>query len=224
MKPVNVVVGPWTLAIVVGLLVAYGAGVFLVTRSYYVPDAGRVAYAVPAPSTARITPAPARSTAIAPAPGENKQAVSGRAFDTKYFRSPDQPAEPSAPASASTAALGDDVVSIAERADQAYAERDYERAAAGYKHALELAPDNTDLQNNLGLVLYYVGRIDESIAHLEAATERNPHHQRTWLTLGFVRMSTSGGEKAKLALNRARDIDPDNVIGQRAASYLNTLK
>ena len=50
----------------------------------------------------------------------------------------------------------------------------YDEAAAAYRKAIELKPDESAYQNNLGIVLGNAGKIDEATQALQKAAELNP--------------------------------------------------
>lgn len=202
MSRLTVSLGPAGVCVVLAGLVAYGAAVFLAARAVYREDP--VAVAVPARG---------QEQAMRRAPASFADDA-GALVDWKFFRR-----APATGAGAPAAAAGD-VASLVRRADEAYAAREYAAAAADYERALALAPGNTDVENNLGLVLHYAGRDAQALERLEAATRRDPGHQRSWLTLGYVRMNTGDARGAEQALARARDLDPQSTVGSKAASYL----
>jgi tetratricopeptide (TPR) repeat protein len=187
MKRLTVSLGPAGLAGVAAFLALYGAGIFLAARAMYLEPPALLPAGHPPVAAARSESRPA---------GE-----AGGLVDWKYFR------ESGARTGASAEPAADDFIAIARRADEAYAAGDYATAATDYERALTFVPDNTDLENNLGLVLHYLGRNDEALGHLESASRRDPAHQRTWLTLGFVRMNTGDREGARDALARAQELD-----------------
>jgi tetratricopeptide (TPR) repeat protein len=70
------------------------------------------------------------------------------------------------------------------------------------------------------LALFYTGKPQESIEILKKGTGIDPEYQRIWLSLGFVMLSTGNKDDARTALVRARDIDPDSIIGREAVKML----
>ncbi|MGB7552055.1 MAG: tetratricopeptide repeat protein, partial [Chromatiaceae bacterium] len=92
-----------------------------------------------------------------------------------------------------------------------------------YRRALELAPGDTDANNDLGLALFYTGQTAEAIKVLRAGAERSPDFQRIWLTLGFVSGGAGDKATARATLEKARDLGPDTGIGQEAARQLSRL-
>jgi tetratricopeptide (TPR) repeat protein len=100
---------------------------------------------------------------------------------------------------------------------------DYAQAARHYTEVLRREPNNTDLRNNLAISLHHAGQSIEAVARLRVGLDNNPGHQRSWLTLGFIKRATGDISEAMTALKQAVDIDPGSTIGQEAAQFLATL-
>lgn len=120
-------------------------------------------------------------------------------------------------------ATGDDPASVLEQADAAFQSRDYASAARGYARVLELAPDNVEIYNNLGLTLYYLGRTDEALDSLNRGIAIDPQVQRIWLTLGFVQSNAQRTEAARRSLQKAIELGADTPIGREARRLLDSL-
>lgn len=118
----------------------------------------------------------------------------------------------------------EDPLEVSRRADQLFANQQYDAAANLYAQVLELAPDNVEIYNNLGLTLHYVGRSTEALGKLTEGVAIDPGHQRIWLTLGFVNSQLGNVEGARTALNTAAQIDADNDIGKSALRMLEELQ
>lgn len=177
-------------------LVAYGLAIFFATRAYYTSQPPRAAQSVlPA------TPAPTVGAASDPALPPNHPDISALA----------------------TQLASNDPVQLAEQADAAFEKKDNTAAAQLYARALELAPDNPALYNNLGLTLFYLGRVDEALEKLQKGTEVDPQMQRLWLTLGFVQANAQHIDDAKKALQKAIELGADNGVGREAKSQLDAL-
>ncbi|MDH4108190.1 MAG: tetratricopeptide repeat protein [Gammaproteobacteria bacterium] len=130
---------------------------------------------------------------------------------------------PVVPPPASGLSLSSDPVEMSRQADEAFGNRQYERAAELYQRLLALDPSNVELHNNLGLTLHYVGRSDEALTWLEQGIAKDPTHQRIWLTLGFVSAQTGNVERARDALQSAVRMDPASPVGQSAQRMLGDL-
>lgn len=109
---------------------------------------------------------------------------------------------------------------IGERADRLLAERRYGEAIPLYRRVLELTPDDVETYNDLGLALHYAGDSAGALEVLRAGAAGAPDFQRIWLTLGFVSLQVEDQAAAQVALARARDLGPDNAIGQEAVRLL----
>lgn len=185
----------WLLA--VGFLAFYGFAVFAVTRDYYVRHP--------------VRPAPA-ATAAAGLPAGHPSAA------------PPAPPGTQAPAAAPVALTETNPDLLRARADQLFIEHRYREALPVYRRILELAPDDRETGNDLGLSLYYTGDAAGALAVLSKGTTADPRFQRGWLTLGFVALQSGDVPRAREALGRARDLGADNPIGQEATRLLGTAK
>ena len=121
------------------------------------------------------------------------------------------------------APVPDSPLEISRKANQRFASRQYEEAAALYEKLLAFNPDNVDALNNLGLTLHYVGRSDEALQRLNEGLALDPTYQRIWLTLGFVNNALGNIEEARRALSTAAEMGPDNAVGKSAQSMLEDL-
>ena len=108
-------------------------------------------------------------------------------------------------------------------ADDYFAKQDYVRAADLYARVLVMVPGSVDIYNNLGITLHYLGRTDEALAKLKHGTTVDPSFQRIWLTLGFVEGGAGHVDEARVALQRAIDLDPASAVGQEAKRILGNL-
>jgi tetratricopeptide (TPR) repeat protein len=182
-------------AAAVALLAVYGLAIFFGTRAYYKPKpAGAIAF----------PEAPRRQALAGVGPGAlppNHPDVSGLVQQL-----------------AST-----DPVSLANAADAAFGKKDYVSAAKLYARALDLAPDNADLYNNLGLTLFYLDRADEALEKLRKGAELHPEMQRIWLTLGFVQSNTQRVADARNSLQKAVALGADTDVGREARRQLDRL-
>jgi tetratricopeptide (TPR) repeat protein len=116
--------------------------------------------------------------------------------------------------------LGGDPDALARQGDAYFTNGQYPQAAEAYERALRAGDTDVNTWNSLGLTLHYLGRTDEALAILEEGVGRDPGYQRIWLTLGFVSGQAGDVERAREALSRAVEMNPDNDIGQSAASML----
>ena len=112
---------------------------------------------------------------------------------------------------------------IARQGDEFFANKEYELAAQRYEQLLELAPNNVDTYNNLGITLHYLGRSAEAVDRLNEGVAVDPGYQRIWLTLGYVNSQVGNIEQARTALTNALNMDANNDIGQSATKMLENL-
>jgi cellulose synthase operon protein C len=103
-----------------------------------------------------------------------------------------------------------------------YMERDDPRALELARRAAEAAPDNPDILDTLGWILFREGRVDEAVTHLRRSVELNPanpivHHH---LGTALARMGDRTGARRALAIAAAADGYAD---AHRAARELEAL-
>jgi predicted Zn-dependent protease len=112
---------------------------------------------------------------------------------------------------------------IYRRAEQFFANRQYRQAAELYEQLLTFSPNDAEIQNNLGLTLFYAGRADDALRTLNEGVAANPEHQRIWLTLGYVNSQLGNTDKAREALTRATQMGGDASIREAAMEILAEL-
>ncbi|MFQ5480269.1 MAG: tetratricopeptide repeat protein [Thermodesulfobacteriota bacterium] len=118
----------------------------------------------------------------------------------------------------------DDEKAIYSLADTYFSLKRFDEAIGYYKKLLTLTPDNTDVYNDLGLSLHYLGKSREAVSALEDGIKKNPYNQRIWLTKGFVLAYGIGDlTKAGEAWKKARGIDPASSVGKAADNYLTQI-
>jgi len=115
----------------------------------------------------------------------------------------------------------DDAKTIYTLADTYFTMKRFEDAVKFYNKLLTLTPDDTDIYNDLGLSLHYLGRSAEGLRSIEDGIKKNPYNQRIWLTKGFI-LAYGVGDllKAEEAWKKARAIDPKSSVGKAADNYL----
>jgi Flp pilus assembly protein TadD len=117
----------------------------------------------------------------------------------------------------------DEPESLARIADQHFQEGLFREATSEYRRALEQAPDNVDIYNNLGLTLHYIGRSREAVDILEQGIAVDANNQRIWLTLGFIQLNRSDASRARHALVTAAELDPGSRVGREAMRLLDEV-
>lgn len=174
--------------------VVFGVTVFAMTRHYYRADAAAV-------SGAGVS----QLSAVPPWP----QTLAGTGL--------------ALPGSAAPVAALTDPAQISRLADDAYGARQYDRAAELYERLLTFDPANVDVHNNLGIALHNAGRSAEALEKLSAGVARDPSHQRSWLTLGFINSQLGNIEEARAALTNAMQTGTDEKIRASAETMLGRL-
>lgn len=115
----------------------------------------------------------------------------------------------------------DDQEALYGLADTYFSMKSFDDAVKYYKKLLTVAPENTDVYNDLGLSLHYLGKSEESVKYLNDGIKKNPYNQRIWLTKGFVLAYGIGDlDAAGEAWKKARGIDPASGVGKAADNYL----
>jgi len=120
-------------------------------------------------------------------------------------------------------ALADDPAALSDQADDLFTQKRYGEAITAYRKLLDLAPDNADTFNDLGLALHYAGRSAEALQVLEQGAARDAGFQRIWLTLGFVRVQLGRIDEARTAFETCLAIDPESPIAVEARRFLDRL-
>jgi len=188
----------WTLLVV--FQVVFGLAVFAVTRDHYMQEEVTVRGHPPttgSPMTA------------APSPGWSRGIT---ATDISKLSSPGL-VEPTL----------SDPVEISRRANEYFANKQYQGAAELYEQLLAFSPNDAEVYNNLGLTLFYLGRADEALRRLNEGVAVDAEHQRIWLTLGYVNSELGNTEQARTALNNAMQRGSDEKIRQAATKMLSEL-
>lgn len=175
---------------------AFGLAIFAITRQAYLPDSTN-SKGVPAALGQPSTEWTDRITEISPA----------LALST----TPNQVAL-------------NDPVEISRQADQYFASQQYALAAGLYEKLVEIAPNNVDALNNLGITLHYLGRSGEALDWLRAGAALEPANQRIWLTLGFVNSQLGNIDEARAALTTAAEMGATTDVGQSAKRMLEDLQ
>ena len=175
--------------------VVFGLAIFAITRQYYIYTSDNVS---------------AEPTTI----GEPSIAWPDRITETN-------PAQFGLPRSSQP--IIEDAALISRQAEEAFANKQYSRAAKLYEQLLALSPNNVTAYNNLGITLHNLGRSAEALCKLNEGVAVDPTYQRIWLTLGFVSIQLGDTEQARTALTSAVQMGADNEVGQAASEMLENL-
>jgi tetratricopeptide (TPR) repeat protein len=109
---------------------------------------------------------------------------------------------------------------LRQRAGALFDEGRFAEAIPLYRRILELAANDVETHNDLGLALYYTSDAPGALAVLRTGSRLDPRAQRIWLTLGFVTLKSGDPAAAHAALTQARDLAPETPIGKEAARLL----
>jgi tetratricopeptide (TPR) repeat protein len=102
-----------------------------------------------------------------------------------------------------------------------FEQKRFNEAVTWYKKTIELAGDDADIYNDIGLSMHYSGNSAEGLKYIDKGIEKNPYNQRIWLTKGFLMAYGMGDMNgAKAAFEKAAALDPTSQIGKAASDYL----
>jgi tetratricopeptide (TPR) repeat protein len=90
-------------------------------------------------------------------------------------------------------------------------DREYEKALANYLQAVELDPDNEDLNFRIVTGLLRQKRTDEALTVIKAITERNPKSEKAVAWLALVYRASDQPEQAREAYEQLIRIDPTHA-------------
>lgn len=98
--------------------------------------------------------------------------------------------------------------------------RNYPLAGKAFKKALEISPDNRELQINLGTVYYYEKKYDSARYFLHAGEEKD--HPNAYNTLALIETETGDLQLALKYINRALSDSPNDpyFLNNRGFIYL----
>jgi tetratricopeptide (TPR) repeat protein len=110
-------------------------------------------------------------------------------------------------------------------ADVYFESRQFPEAAENYKKVLAILPDEVEVYNELGLSQHYMGDSAAGLRYVNEGIEKNPYHQRIWLTKGFILAYGMGDLKgAREAWMKSKTLDPESQIGKAADEFLAQFK
>jgi TolB-like protein/tetratricopeptide (TPR) repeat protein len=87
---------------------------------------------------------------------------------------------------------------------------DWAQAQADMDRALALDPGDATIQRRYGLLLETLGHPEEALAATRRATELDPLFAGNWVNLGAFHINAGDYGRAREALQRALEIDPEN--------------
>ena len=90
--------------------------------------------------------------------------------------------------------------------------QDQQKAIDNYQKAIQLAPNDAALHNNLGSVYADMGKVAEAQAEFQKAADLNPAGASGYYyNLGVVMVNQGKMDDAAVALKKATDLDPNNA-------------
>jgi len=108
-----------------------------------------------------------------------------------------------------------------------YAKKDYKTALSKYQEALRREPMTylrPQIEKNIGLIYFDQNNIQEAIMHFNKAVELNSSLYDAHFMLGECYVRIKDTEKARKAFQTVIKLSPQSPFGQKAKSYLQSLK
>ena len=115
--------------------------------------------------------------------------------------------------SKATAVPVSQVSSHLEEAETHTRERRYDRARKSYESAIESAPDDLNrafAAHQFAGAMAFWGEVPAAVGLLEKAVTWDPTLVRAWHNLGILRAKLGNDQSARLALDRAVDLAPND--------------
>lgn len=89
----------------------------------------------------------------------------------------------------------------------------YNEAISAFEHALKLAPEDTQIWNNLGYTCFCAGQIERSLAAFDRAIEIDPSYKHAWYNKGYALHGVDRLEEAVMCYKKAVELDSrDRVL------------
>jgi Flp pilus assembly protein TadD len=98
--------------------------------------------------------------------------------------------------------------------------KDHTTAAPLYARYLELDPKNADARVDYAISLLNQGLQREGVTEMRRVVDEHPTHQKAHLNLGILYAQIERWDEAKKLWQTARDLNPNNDAGKRAAELL----
>jgi tetratricopeptide (TPR) repeat protein len=109
--------------------------------------------------------------------------------------------------------MPDKVEKLCQRAVQAIAERDWEKAKQAYLMALGLRSDLPDVHYGLATVYFQLRELTSAAHHFREVTRLDPARAGAFVNLGAVLNVLNQHDEALAALRKAIQLDPQRVEG-----------
>ncbi len=98
--------------------------------------------------------------------------------------------------------------------------KDYATASQLYARYLELDPKNADARVDYAISLLNQGLQREGVTEMRRVVDEHPTHQKAHLNLGILYAQIERWDDAKKLWQTARNLNPNNDAGKRAAELL----
>ena len=85
----------------------------------------------------------------------------------------------------------------------------YREAIAGWKKALNIIPNDSEIHNFMGLAYHRIGELDSAITSFETAVEITPSYHQAWNNLGYMHFLQGSYEKALGFFDEALRVNPN---------------
>ncbi len=90
-----------------------------------------------------------------------------------------------------------------------YQKERYREAISGWKRALTMIPNDSEVHNFMGLAYHRVGQLDSAIYYFERAVEINPTYHQAWNNLGYMNFLQGKYDKAIGFFDEALRVNPN---------------
>ena len=101
---------------------------------------------------------------------------------------------------------------------------DYEAAAAQFRIARHLAPNNPAVLGNSATLAAVIGRPNDAIDLMRKAISLDPIDSASYTNLGAFHMAAHQFDDADAAITKALELSPDDIWAQQAMVYLRILQ
>jgi len=85
----------------------------------------------------------------------------------------------------------------------------YREAITGWKKALKIIPNDSEIHNFMGLAYHRIGELDSAITSFETAVEITPTYHQAWNNLGYMHFLQGNYEKALGFFDEALRVNPN---------------
>jgi type IV pilus assembly protein PilF len=108
-----------------------------------------------------------------------------------------------------------------------YNKKNYSAALAKYRQALGADPATTlrpQIEKNIGLIYYDQANIPEAIVHLNKSVELDPQLYDAHFLLAECYLKVQNSDLARISLQKVIKLSPNSSLGQKAKTYMQSLK